>query len=547
MTFPTFNNNNNNDIFGNAVDNSVFSKSFEQPKALGFDGPKFDNAAPGFGNRTVELATGAIRSVRVISCSFCEMVEQAPMNFRPFVSKVNDTDVLDMIPDFVRENRPGAGFRSESMNGIVHDIVALSANPMGIVPIVNGWNTRRYSFTIMAEVVRSTGNTQNYLVEGFTDTPEIGGQGSNVYVSPDLVLYVNNVVSFAERTNINNGTKSFVPLENYNIINKDPFDSNAHVNNLVTQRPYDIANMSLSGTLVGNASKIIMDTRANVATDPKTSSLNNNNPATYVAKIINEGITAIDASNTDSLFNATTIRNMVDKVIEPSLAKNGFLNQLGRLANDYPTSVTSFTWRDLIQLDPALANPTCPYLNVITLKHRAVHLPSTGFACQDINGSGNEQVFATMIANSLSDAMAQCRASSVTIMGTNHGGIDTADVTEIQCFDQRENKFQTSVFEKIFISNIMTMVNQNTKFAYNVLVQSCIWGETYIKINLGYGTYDFLFPNFANSMYSPMLTNNKVGTENISRHLLSVANRINDEQCNQLTSLSNQGFSSSPI
>ena len=64
-------------------------------------------------------------------------------------------------------------------------------------------------------------------------------------------------------------------------------------------------------------------------------------------------------------------------------------------------------------------------------------------------------------------------------------------------------------------------------------VNSSKWGDTFVKINLGYGTFDFMFPNFANSTWSPVLTNDKVSTENISRHLLTIANTVNEVQYSQ--------------
>lgn len=59
------------------------------------------------------------------------------------------------------------------------------------------------------------------------------------------------------------------------------------------QRPYDVASMSLQGVLAGNTSNFIIDARSSLGVGEKTSTLANNNPATYVAKIINDGISAI--------------------------------------------------------------------------------------------------------------------------------------------------------------------------------------------------------------------------------------------------------------
>ena len=517
-----------------AINNNILTSGFNTNNT-----PQFDINTKPLGNRTGDLSVGAIRSVRVISCDFCLMVEQAPMGFRPFISKVNDTDVLEQLPNFVRENRYGAAFRSESLNSIVNDIISISANSTGNIPLINGWDIKRYSFAIMAEVVRSTGNSQNYLIEGFTDTPNISASsdGSNVFVDPQMVLFVNNVVSFGERTNTYNGVKSLVPIDSFNIINKDPFEKGTQVNQLVTQRPFDVANMAISGTLSGNSSKLVLDSRSSVATEAKTSRLSNNNPSTYVAKILNDSISAIDSSNTDNIFNSTTIRNMIDQVREPSLGQNGFLQQLGRVNHDYPTAVSSFEWKDLTQLDPSLSNPGCQYLTLRDASTRARHLPTNGLVCEDINGSGPEQMFAASIANSVSDLMAQCRATEVSLSATNHGGVDDIKCTGMLCYDRNEIIVQSQLMERMFAANVVQLLNYNCNYSYNIVVQSYLWGETFVKINLGYGSYTFLFPNFANSMYSPMLTNSRGGTEDISRHLLSVANLVNEEQHKSMHSL----------
>lgn len=530
---------------------NLFGQSVKGPQAFGgLDlgaGNRNPNDLSFNSNRPTEFSTGAVKSVRVVSCNFVEMVEQASMGFRPFVSNVTESGVLEMLPDIVRDSRAGANFRSESLNPYINDIVSLSSNSLGSIPVVNGWNIRRYSFTIMVEVLHSNGNAQNYMVEGFTDTPEISTQHERISIDPNMVMFINNIVSFSERINQVTGSKSLMPVENYNIISKDPFSQNTSIHNLVTQRPYDVTNLGVSGVLAGNATKFIHDTRTSVSTIPKTSNMSNNNPATYVAKILNDGLTSIGNTNTDSLLNTTTLRNMLDFVAEPTFTTNGFLKQLGRYQKDYATAVTSFTWSELTQLDPALSSSHCPYLNIYPLAHRAIHMPSSGLACDDINGSGNEQVFASMIANGISDLMARCRATEVSVMASNGSGVDDANVLSMRCFDQTEVQIQAKAFEQLFVSNVLVMLNHNTKFGYNIAAQASVWGETYVKVSLGYGSFTFLFPNFANSMYSPMLTNQKAGTEDISRHLLSIANKVSQEQSRIGHSLQDSGFSTSPI
>lgn len=511
------------------------------------NGPNFDQAFSGMRRQPGDFTSGAIKSVRVISCNFVEMVEQGPVGFRPFISKVTDTRVLDSLPQFVQEQRHGANFKSESFNPIVNDIIGLSANSLGSVNIVNGWGIRRYSFTIMCEVVHTNNSVQSFMIEGFTDTPEIITKFNDVIVDPNMILYVNNVTSFGKRTNLHNGIESLVPVENYNVIGRDAFDQNYGLTGVVTQRPYDITNMSLQGLLAGNTSQLILDARASVAAETKTSTLANNNPGTYIARIVNDGINAISGSNTESLFNTQTVGNMLSFIDEPSLTKNGFLKQLGKVSTDYPISVSSFSWKDLTVLDPALANPSCPYLNVTPADMRDIFLPSTGLMCDDFNGSGNEQVFASMIANGISDIMSRCNAVQVNLMASNHTGVDKTDVIGLQCYNQAEAQFKAPIFEQLFEANVLRLINQNTNFAYNVAVTSSVWGETYVKIDLGFGTYTFLYPNFANGMWAPILTNDKASTEKISQHLLTVANNINEIQLNQKFSQPQQGFSGSRI
>lgn len=477
-----------------------------------------------------DFTTGAVKSIRILSCNFVEMVEQTNMGFRPFVSNVTRTDVLDNIPNIVSENRKGGQFRSENLNPYINDIIALSSNTLGNINIVNGWGIRRYSFTIMVEVMHSNGNAQNYMVEGFTDSPEISTAHERINIDPNLVMFINNIVCFSERKNQLTGSKTLIPTENFNIICKDPFDKSIPLHDLVTQRPYDITNIGVSGILAGNTSKLAYDSRTSISTTPKMSNLSNNNPSTYVAKIINDGIASIDKAHTDSIYDTTSLREMIDFTRESNINNNGFLRQLGKYQSDIPSAVTSFTWSELTQLDKALASTLCPYLNVYPLSNRGIHLPSNGNSCDNINGSGNEQVFASAIANGITDIMARCRATEVSVMATNSGGEDIADVTSMRCFDQNEVKTQAGVFELLFINNIVKMINHNTNYGYNILAQASVWGETFIKINIGYGSFTFLFPNFANSMYSPMITNQKENTNDISKHLLTIANVINEEQ-----------------
>jgi hypothetical protein len=505
------------------------------PFSLGTDNnvPSFDTRQQQFHGRINTFDQGAVRSVRVLQCNFAEMPEQQTMGFRPYISNVTNSDVLNIIPEFVKNNRPGAGFRSESMNSIVNDIITLSPNSLGAIPIVNGWGIKRYSVTIMAEIEKSNGSIQRALVEGFTDTPDLSTATGAIHVSKEMVIYVNNVTNFSQRQNLNTNSIAMIPYENYNVINKDPFASGAPTRTFVTQRPYDIANGSVNGLLAGNASQLILDSRSTIATDPKVSNLNNNNPATYVAKILNEGITAVENSNTDSIFNTTAIRNMSDQLQEPMLPKNSFLVQLGKVVNGTSAAVSSFTWRDLLQLDPGLENPHCPYLNVFTNNQRAGWLPQTGLNCDDVSGSGHEQQFAALIANGIADIMGRCKAVAVTLLASNHSGVDEVNVTSLQCYDQNEIPLMKAQFEQMMLANIIQMYNYSMQFPYNIGASSYLWGETFVKINLGYGQRDFLFPNFANSMYSPVLTNNKADSGQIGQHLMTIAHNVNNAQQNE--------------
>lgn len=509
--------------------NDVFSTPINQT-------PSFDDKFGKPAQTAGDLSSGPVKSVRVISVNFLEMVEHQHMGFRPYISKVTDTRVLDILPDFVREQKSGMQFKSETLNPIVNDIIGLSPNVLGGINIVNGWNIKRYSFWILAEVVFSNNSKQNLIVEGFTDSPEISTNGQNIFIDPELMLFVNNVTIFSERSNLQTGHTSLVPVQDYNVISKNAFNDPMSARGVFTQRPYDVASMSLQGVLAGNTSNFIIDARSSLGVGEKTSTLANNNPATYVAKIINDGISAITNSNTDNIFNTTAIGNMLSYVNEPSLACNGFLRQLGRIQSDYPTATTSFAWKDLTVIDPALLSPSCPYLNVSPVINRDAFLPGSGLVCDDVSGSGNEQVFASMIANGVVDLLSRCRAYQVNVMATNHSGFDDVKVIGMHCYDPNEFKIQAQLFERLFEANVINLVNQNTRFSYNIAVTSSKWGDTFVKINLGYGSYDFIYPNFANGTWSPILTNDKVSTENISKHMLTIANTVNDTNYSQLSS-----------
>ena len=496
--------------------------------SLGFD---TDGAA----QRQAKLAlvgNSAVRSVRVLSCNFIEQVRHNNMGFRPYVSNVVDSNVLEKIPEFVRNAQTKTGYKAASFNPIVNDIIGLSGSSLGTVPIVNGWNIKRYSFAIQAEVVTSNGSVQGYIIEGFTDTDSISTQMSRVCPDKDMVLYVNNVTSFATRSNLHTGSLTLMPVENYNVIASASFDQSANLRSFSTQRPYDLANAAIDGALLGNAGLYMGDARSSITTDLKTSTLANNNLAVFLSKIINDGVSAMGSNNTDNLFNHKTLNTMTDFMAEPMLGTNGFLQQLGRVNRDYACSVTNFTWGELTQLDTALLNPNCTYLNVFTTDNRPSFMPPDGSFGEDINGSGMEQLYATTIANGLSDALAQCRAVTATIVATNHSGVDVVTCTGMECFNNstEEIKSQKALMEMLFLQNIIMMLNTSRNLSYNIFATVSLYSETYVKINLGYGDYSFLLPNFANSMFSPILTNNKSDALKVGKHMMSLATTISSEE-----------------
>lgn len=497
--------------------------------------------------QTLGAPSGGIKSVHVTKVSFSEMVEHNTMGYRPFVTNVQDETVFDKLPSFVANNRPGAGFRAESLNSIINDMVQVSANSFGSVPLINGWGIKRFSFMIEAQVVRSNGNAQLYVIEGFTDTDAIrdGGNG-RVSIDPNIVLFVNNVQTFGERRNLATGSLSLVPVDTFGVINRDSFQTN-DLRNVVTQRPYDVTNMLLSNTLIGNTSRVVNDARSSVATESKTTRSNNNNATAYVAKILNEGLMAMDSTNTDTLFNQFSLRNMIDSVAEPTLAQNGFLREIGKIRDGQPSAATSFSWSDLTALDPSMANPMNPNLMLTLANNRSSFLPSNGFSMglEDINGSGIEQLWGQTIANIANDILASCGANSMQILANNHARHDSVMVPVMECYNPMEAVQQAQVAQVLFQANVINLLQQQGGYSYEISVYCCMYGDTMVSVNLGHGKYDFLFPNFAHSMYSPVLTNNKSTTEDLSRKLMTVATKVGELQMNQSQQMKN--YQQSPI
>ena len=521
-----------NDPFAPIGDAPFQSDSFgtlpsnQNSQSIGFEFAGNTNTPRPIGSN---MGSPSIQSTRVVSCNFFEMVEQANMGFRPFISNVVSTDVLDRIPDFVRENR-NSQFRSETFKNIANDLVQLSSSITGNIPIVNGWNTKRYSVVIMAEVMLSTGGRQVYMIEGFTDTPSISTQFNQVRVDNEMVIYVNNVTSFSERSNNFNQSTNLVPIASYNVIDDKPLDkSNIITSQIVTQRPYDISGLAIGGALIGLENRVVIDSRNSLSVEAKPSSLENNNPATYVAKIINHGVDAIESTGFGGINEKGSLQKMMDSTKEPSISDNSFLRALSRANQMFSSTVTSFTWKELLRLDPALSNPNCEYLNVFTAERRSAHLPSSAGMCDDVTGSNYEQLFAASIANCVADLLSKCGATNVSLVASNQSGLDVVKVNGMSCFVPTETKTKAVLFEALFARTIMQVLNQKLEYVYNVTVQSTLWGDTVVNINLGYGLNTYMFPNFANSVYSPMLTSNSAGTNEISKHMMTVTGRFQQE------------------
>lgn len=394
----------------------------------------------------------------------------------------------------------------------------LKLNPMfsGVAKIPNGWNTQRLRFLLETESQIGSMTICSFI-QGFSEyhDPTMSG-----LIDPNMVFYVNSITNVKKYLDPVTGMLTCSPYTNYNVISdvngENSLDSLERNPSVVT-RPYDVMSdiviNSRYGVSNGMMNNVVSDINRIKPTSFIASRKANNNPLSYLSKSITSMIASSSDMSSDIGYDQSDVVERAALIAgEPKMETCGLLTALSRLTGEL--SVTSFTLAQLTILDPGLESSGKVKLinNSLTVPTFQTFLDSndTASAIQptDLN------LKATLISNIVPSIMLDNLLTDIGFSISNTSGEPILLITNANSFIEGidiTNYVESFKFK--FLTTVFPILSNQNLSSIELHVTCDILGDINIGLNLdNSGLYVFRFPTFADSLYTPVISDNNNAT-----------------------------------
>jgi len=471
-----------------------------------------------------------INSIKLFDLIYVPVGQYNEMYNRPYVSSANYSAIYNIIE---RMHENNTKYISENeLQGITSELIQPSAVP-GYCVIDRNWlSTPRYIFVLSVQATDIHGITMNYYIQGYTNYNGINMYG---HADPNMEHYINNIIETTiVITNTPFGINTTERIAKvYNVI------SNAFINNdnyIFLQRPLDVySNIEALNikdmTYSTSDYASVLDTRYminNINSVAKPSTITNNVPINYVKNVINAGIKGrIEQDFQLSINDYNDTYYSKENIAEVNLTSNIFIQYLRHKAGR--THLYSFEFRDLLDIDPTIANKF-KLINITKEDGLLAQTPQVG---EYWNGQDRETIVAySTIESAVAIALQYgfvkifCTISNMYDPTGNVYAIITNFQSYIQLPDDQlhmlAEMFKNNIINKCFID--LTFGNR-VPCTMNIYVD--VFGTT--KLSLSYNNTNetwYTIPTFANSLFAPIVTMDKNGLDNLAKDVQFIVEEV---------------------
>ena len=457
-----------------------------------------------------------------------------PHFLRSFVSNITPNGITNITDTISRSSPPGVPGKvsAHMLSGKVGDMLTISAATEGLVGIANGWDTPRARFILNARVDRNVGASELYLIQGYTDYLGIG----NGTLDPNMVFFINSFT--VVRSNSYHTPAGYVNqnivANAANVLVPNSFHQDHGVNkSAYLIRPSDIFTGMQTDALVSGGigsdssfgSMGIYDNRSALVLEPHTSTRDNLNPTSYVAKTINSYLEAKNAVDMDGEYH-DILSSASSHTLDPSLITNPFFSWL---MNHFSTAMptTSFALKDLMQLDPMLSHKT----NTVT--NKTVHQIS-GFDTNNFEywqTQTQETVAAATIFNSLSSIMIENFVTKIGIVATNmtQGMVNDIRVVDVKTPGNADLTREIGIIINRFEREVINTISMNGLMAYRLSVTLNLFSDSYLTIAFENNPeVNYSYASFSDSLVAPVISSNPTTRTNLNNDFEYMLNSVSN-------------------
>lgn len=453
----------------------------------------------------------------------------------------------------MREITALSDFSKERLAPIAATTLMPSSKAEGEVGIANGWNTERCLFAI--KIVHQT-NQEGSLrlvqyLQGFTDYMGIGGGGiSNINVGgqlpidPRMRLYFNSSLMFREMTMTNGyGQRqtTVTPVEACQLLTG--IQGSMQGQSTYTMRPEDVYSMIHSQELMSSVSRynhsagtepaanFIQDGRVMFqAGQPiKKSSRDNLIPSNFLSKLLT------NSSNVAQAYVSEQTPDLANK-ISSSLSE-------GYASNDHTLSMMlartglaengSITYGELCNI----FNNTDQVLIRSGMETQKVQ-GAFGQHSEYFNGASWELLLSQMLQNVTAALLVDTAMRGITLRGDNMGGGDVTagiiggmfnvNVLSGSSFvDGRPIEYACESVKTRLIQEFLSGYTGHNYVPLAFTMKIDLYGECVIDISYNNGPLiKFVTPMFGDSLFSPVLTDNRASLAHMSAETRSMTHNL---------------------
>lgn len=394
---------------------------------------------------------------------------------------------------------------ADLLAGMADGIITVSATPDRRAGIVNGWNERRFRFTMTVQIEGGFGSEICYF-QGYSEYFDISHAGS---IDPNLVFYINSYTSVSRTTDPMNPNGGYIDRvrETRQVLN-GAYGAN-EAPQLYGARPEDLF-IGIQGSYISQGIETgmpIADTRINLRNQTFANSRMNAVPAATLASVINTHRRAQTVA--DFGHGAENVYDrMIQLIHERSPMENKFIAAISSIQNDGYAASVFFTLETLLKIDPTVLSRTgyTPLEDLSMVSHAG------GNHC-DWSGSDKASQIAYLAATTTSAIMQACGMVTVHFHATNMTltGETISAMTAPSILYSNSNAEATwQLFLTRFTGEVMPDLTASNLIPISVTIDADVFNETRIVLSIDGGPEVlYVFPAFADSLLQPNFTTNE--------------------------------------
>ena len=458
---------------------------------------------------------------------------------RPYVADVSqyNLDVLSERISNASRLTPTATIAPSVLSGMSNNVIRPATDVERPITIINGWNERRFRFTLEVHEASPIGGTYVYQFYGYSEYFELSYGGE---INPNMVFFINGYTRMS-RMMASNGAGLVDHLsDTCGIVNGNTLaENNPQLYGLRTE---DLLVTLQSGYITGQSDvthqQDVIDTRIGLKNKVFSTSRYNQIPSNYLSRLVDSYRSAqVMQDFGDGHHNV--LERSIGTVHEASPFENRFIRDLS-ISRGMNFAVSDFTINQLMRLDPEF-NASKVYYQPV----EDIGVLSNGCS-ENWNGRDNNTLIASTLARSVPSLMISCGLVVANFTSTNQtltGLPETTFISPAVTIATMEPIRLQQKFLTRFNTEILPDITSGNQIPIQLFITADVKNEIHINISVeGYAPDLYVFPCFCDSLLQPTVTANPMHLTNLVVGIETVLESVSMNNTGFAT-----GFDSGPI